>query len=535
MSEISSEVSSPGTFIRKSSGLVRTVSTFDTFYYNILQLALPIVFIMLAVWVFYPGASIETSFLIAFVPCLCVGITYALFAAIYPRSGAEYVPLSRGSHPLLGFLISFSNVAWEVIYVGIIPSLVGSMAFGPLLTVLGLQLGNESIINLGFWFDAPLGWFTVGLVVIASVSWLMYRGMATYFRFQRWLSTIGIIGFVALIIVLAMGALGTWDFQSQFDAYAGAGALEGVIAAVEADGIDMSPPFSMQQTLFLTIWAVFSLAFAVLSTSFSGEIKNVTRGQLIAIPLAQTFGLVLMVLVSWLARIVISQEALFSLGYLGLFAPEALPLPIYPWVSTLASLMVDNIFVTVLIMGGVSLLLVIIVAAVAVYATRGMLAWSIDGMAPEWLGKVSERYHTPVNAILVTAGVGVVFLAIYCFTDWLALISTQVAFGTAFVVTSIVGAIFPYRKREVYKASPAKFEVIGIPLMTITGVIGAVTMIYIVYRTLVDPIFGANTPLSKALTVGIFVLGSVWYFVARSIRKGEGVDMDARFDEIPIE
>jgi hypothetical protein len=38
-----------------------------------------------------------------------------------------------------------------------------------------------------------------------------------------------------------------------------------------------------------------------------------------------------------------------------------------------------------------------------------------------------------------------------------------------------------------------------------------------------------------AMFIGVFVVGAIWYFVARAVRRGQGVDMDARFDEIPIE
>ena len=35
--------------------------------------------------------------------------------------------------------------------------------------------------------------------------------------------------------------------------------------------------------------------------------------------------------------------------------------------------------------------------------------------------------------------------------------------------------------------------------------------------------------------IGIFVLGAIWYFVARYIRQRQGVNVAARFQEIPIE
>ncbi len=107
--------------------------------------------------------------------------------------------------------------------------------------------------------------------------------------------------------------------------------------------------------------------------------------------------------------------------------------------------------------------------------------------------------------------------------------------GLVFTITTVVAAIFPFIKREAYEASPARIEVAGIPLMTITGLIGGVIMAWIVYRAIVDVDYGANAPVSMALFVGVFAVGAVWYFVARAIRRAQGVDMAARFEEIPIE
>ncbi len=93
-----------GVFTRTSSGLVRTVSTTDTFFYCLIQLAITFVLYNIAFWFIYPGASMELASAFALVAAVLEGITYGLFGSIYPRSGGEYVPLSRAVHPLVGFV-----------------------------------------------------------------------------------------------------------------------------------------------------------------------------------------------------------------------------------------------------------------------------------------------------------------------------------------------------------------------------------------------------------------------------------------------
>lgn len=534
MSELSTQKTG-GVFARKSSGLIRTVSTFDTFFYCLAMIALPIGFLNMAALVFYPGASFTGATLIALVGSVLMGVTYALFSAVYPRSGAEYVPLSRALHPLVGFVASFSNTFWLIFYTGIASVFAATFGWAPLLTILGLQLENESMINLGFWFDSPMGWFVVGTAITVLIGWILYRGMGLYFKLQRWLYGFALAGFLVLLIVLGMGASGALDFQASFDGYAGAGALDALIAAAEAEGALLVAPPDSTMTLGFIIWPAFALLFAVWSTSFSGEVKDVTRGQLIAIPIAQAIGGVLIILLGIFSLGAIGKEGALAFGWVGMLSPENLPLPIYPWMSTLASILADNILITIIIQVSILLLMILTVAVNAIYATRAMLAWGIDGLAPSWLGEVSEKYHTPKNAIIVTVVLAIVFLALYSFTGALTVIAAQVPMGIVLSVMAIAAAIFPFTNRDVFEASPARFKVAGIPLITITGVLGTLVMAWVVYSTFIDPVFGANSPASLILMLVAFSVGIVWYFVARSMRKKEGVDLDARFDEIPIE
>jgi len=291
----------------------------------------------------------------------------------------------------------------------------------------------------------------------------------------------------------------------------------------------------IKETLNFMIWPGFAVLLAVWSTAFSGEIKNVTRGQLIAIPTAQTVGTLIMLGIGFFARLTLGNEGLRAFGVAALIDPDILPIPIYPWVSTLAALMTDSPLVSIIILGGILLLFLVNTPAVAMYSTRSMLAWSIDGLAPKWLGKVSEKYHTPSNAIIVTTVVAIVFLALYSFTAFFSVLSAQISFSIVLGLTAIAAAIFPYTKKDVYEASAAKIEFLGIPLMTISGVIAAVTMGFVGYRTAVDPINGANSPQSIGTIVGTFVVGAIWYFYFVSKNKKEGIDLDARFKEIPVE
>jgi amino acid transporter len=527
-------VSTGSLFARTSSGLVRTVSTFDTFFYAINGQAPQLAFFGFAVLAFYKGVSWTGGILLTAAAGLFLAVTYGLFAGAYPRSGAEYVPLSRVLHPLIGFLVNLALVLNCLICMGFDGALTISMGWSPLMLVIGTQLGNESLVQLGRWADTPVGWILLGLVLIAGVSVVLYRGMSLFFRVQRWALGVGLLGFVVMIVVLGLGGAGVFDFQAGFDQFGGAGAFEKVLAAARADGVLGNVPVDWRSTLNFMIWPATVFTLVGMSTSFSGEVKNVSRGQLIALPAAIVTSTVLVVLMGQFGISALTRDGALAISYVSGTYPDLFPLA-YPWLPTLAAILANNVVLSAVILGSIMLLYVMIEFAIAVYATRCMLAWAIDGIAPSWLGVVSERFHTPVNAVIANAVIAVVFLVLYTFIPWMWVISFQFIICVGFVILCIAGALFPFLKRDVYQASAARIEFGGIPLITISGVLGAIGMAWIAYRTAVDEVLRAINPVSLSVLAFVLIGGTAWYIVAVAARRRQGVDMAARFREIPIE
>jgi hypothetical protein len=50
-----------------------------------------------------------------------------------------------------------------------------------------------------------------------------------------------------------------------------------------------------------------------------------------------------------------------------------------------------------------------------------------------------------------------------------------------------------------------------------------------------DPIAAGHDPKQLAIVGGLFVIGFVFYFTMKAIRKSQGVDVTLAFKEIPIE
>jgi amino acid transporter len=523
-----------GTFMRASSGLVRQVGTLDTLWYCVLQAALPYVFFMVAFWTFYPGASMELATLITIVGAASTGLVYALYASVYPRSGGEYVFLSRTVHPALGFASSFAMAFWQTFYFGINGAFVAIYAMQPLFAALGLQLGSQALTDLGAWFASPIGIFVTGAVVVLFFGVNLYLGMKAYFDIQRWAMFIGFASIGVTLAVLALGTTGALSFRQNLDQVLGAGTYQGVIDAARAGGATLGGGFSLGETIRFSIWPAWSLLFAVLSVSFSGEIRNVRRGQLVGIVGGIVLSGLILVGIQFFSRGAIGDEFLQASAFLFIESPEQLPLP-SPWINLLASFVANSPIVTIAVNLWFVLLTAYVAAVTAVYASRAVFAWGIDGMAPEQLGKVSDRYHAPAPAIVLVVIGALGLLALYAFTDTLVILSGLPGMGIVFFVVSFAGIFFAYRYREAYEASAARLTVLGVPLMTVAGVIGSAFTAWVVWGALTDDTFGANSDLSKLMVLTVPIVGLVWFYVARRYQMSRGTDIDLRFKEIPIE
>ena len=96
-------------FVRDATGLVRELSWFDTFLcgFGILNVALGLVQAFAYAPYVFPGSSMAVAFLIALPGAFFIGLLNALFTAAMPRSGGDYVWVSRSLSPVVGFAVNF--------------------------------------------------------------------------------------------------------------------------------------------------------------------------------------------------------------------------------------------------------------------------------------------------------------------------------------------------------------------------------------------------------------------------------------------
>lgn len=532
-SEFASSVGAPeGVFTRASSGLVRQVGSGDVLFYGWGQITLGFIIFTIAAWQFYPGASMEFAVFLATLGGLAMGIVYAFLTTVYPRSGGEYVFLSRAIHPAVGFIASLSFAFWEVFYAGIVSAFLSIFGLSPLFATLGLQTHNGGLSAAGAWFGGPTGTFVTGAVVIIGISLLIYGGLGRYFKIQRWGMWVVAASLVVTVVVLGLTAHGVFDFQANFNALAGPGAYSKVVAAGVRAGAVYHSGFNLGSSVEFMIWPAFSIWFAVASVSFSGEVKNVQRGQLLGISGAMlTMGLASILLMSF------SRSAFGNQFLIGAPAVPVghFPVPLPPYINSFAGIAGGNPILTVIMSLWVIGTMVFDVGATLIYGNRAILAWSLDGVAPHRLSRVSERFHSPTWAIAVAGVVALIWLALYAFTTLLGILSGFMGLAITFILVCIGGILFPVLKGSVFEASPIAFRIGRVPLISILGLVGFVFTGYVFYRLFVDSAFGSNKPFPIWMTFAVVAVAVIWLYGARWYRRTKGVDLDKTFKEIPVE
>src|SRR5216683_7602110 len=102
MSKASSAISEGGMFLRNATGLIREVSVLDAFIMNTfgMNIAVGAVFLFLQAPAYFPQGNMLVAVIIG---TLLMAFTllwvYSTFAAAMPRSGGDYVYISRALHP----------------------------------------------------------------------------------------------------------------------------------------------------------------------------------------------------------------------------------------------------------------------------------------------------------------------------------------------------------------------------------------------------------------------------------------------------
>lgn len=524
----------PTVFARSATGLVRENSVWNTAAFNILNvtIAYAILYPALFLWQF-PGASLLLGGIVSVVAFVPLGMCYALVVAAMPRAGSDYVFVSRTFNPAVGFIVALVFMVWVTFWSGLGINLFLTLGLAPQMGVLGHPSAET-------WLTVHSHIYILGIVILVALGALTALSNKRAMQLLTGLVIVGMIGTVITAIVLLTTSHSS--FINAFNHYAfpyshSKDTYQSVLAAAAKAGYHAGHSFDFKATLGLVPWAATSFIYVAGQAAIGGEIKRPARNSFMAIYITLGSMLALVLFVFLGLDVAVSQRFVGAAGYVSANVPQAWPLPAAPNYNFLATIAVSNSAIRWIMSIAFALWLLPGPILNYVFISRYMVATSMDGVLPEFMGRVNSRLHTPLVAIGIGLVLSIVSLILLTAYGTIATILSAVLgeLVGCYLLLSIACIFFPFlrKTRQTYRASPANKSVAGIPLITIMGVLSTIVLVLIGWRFWVDGVYGLNTTWSKITTFGLPALAILIYYVRRQVLASRNQDLDLAFKEIP--
>jgi amino acid transporter len=528
-------------FLRKASGLIRTASLTDTFIYDVgvVSIGLGVGSMLYYGPAFYPQGNLIWGSIIAGVAMMLISFGFITWTVTLPRSGGIYVFGSRILPPAIALTMSLVEITAWLFYCAIAAYWIVILAIAPMFGALHLLTGNQAFRTISDTMLQPWATFLIGSAILVLSHVVLSYGMRFYLTVNKWVFILAMASTVLMIVVLAMSS--REQFVTNLNALVGPSlgvpdAYNAIIASGKEKGWGEAG-FDLWQTILVSNWPFLPLIGAAFSIAIGGEIKSVQRSQTVGMLGAVLLSTLAFVITAWLAFKVFGFEFLGTAVYNTLTANGGLTTPTDPSVALLTGILTLSPLITILTSLGLALWMWMWIPAMHTFAVRAIVAWAFDQVAPAPIATISEKHHTPIVAITVTTIVNLIFMALFVFTPWFSKIVILIeAAVLAWSVVLGAGIFFPYLRPQLYEKSPlAGKTLFGLPIMTVGCFLGFIAAQFYFWTLFFDPNAAGHEPTQVMIVAGVFVLGFVFYYVMKFIKKSQGIDVTLAFKEIPIE
>lgn len=540
---VSTGAAPQGTFARKATGLVREVSPFSTFVFNMSGQPTAI---FVAVSIFFtlglfPGGSIWLGFGLALVAALIICTCYGLFTSAIPRSGGDYVLVGRLTHPVVGLVSSFFWTSGVILSIAFVALAFVTVALGPSLVAVGLVSGHHSLVTAGEDIAASKGWqFGIGSASIIVSAALLAGGWRWTTRIMNGMWAITMLGLGTVFFVVLFKSHS--GFVNSFNHFASSitgesNTYSSVIKNAHKEGIDTNPAFNLHNT-WPTWAAICSLSlYSWLSIYISGEVRRARdTTQMKVMNGAATVHILIGVVLALVFFSTYGHD--FFIAINALSGTESYPFAAPPYYTFLASITGGSTFLAWWLFISFAVAYPLLVIPNATIAVRTFFAWALDGILPARFARVSPRTHAPNYAIGLTVVLSIAVLgwAVSNNEGFLKVLFEAVLLqAVTMILLGIAAALLPYRRPDAWQASATTRRFLGIPIIAIAGVLTALVMAAIFFVYMEYPELGIEKGHFFRDCGIILAVSLLTFFVARTVRMRQGVDVDKLAAEIPPE
>jgi amino acid transporter len=537
---LSDKATKPTVFVREATGLVREVGAWPSFLavFALVTGGVPILFI--STMYTAPGANWPLAFFVAFLPTLLMAGLFTVIGASMPRAGGDYVFVTRSLNPFVGFVNNWGLAIAFILNFGIF-SFLGSQYIGYLFSGLGAYNRDIGLTAIGNYVVQLGPTFAIAVAIIVTSTLIAMLRPKYAWGFVFWTGLLTLV--VTVVLLVGLAGISSGSFKPAYNSFVGnQTAYDNVITA----GGIVAPTSGILAIGAALPFTWFAYTWYNLPTTWGGEMKNVKKSMPIAIMLAIGAIAVYYMSFSYFTINAFGQD--FLTNWSALTSAGTPPIagignfiPFFALLVYHSPILYIAMFLSLWLQNFISL------PALVISQTRYVFAWSFDKVIPEKFASVNDRLHTPLVATILVAIGGVIGASLDAFLptspnnysgQYVTLAFTIFSFG--FIIPAIAGALFPFRRKQIYEANFVAKKKFGLPLISWLGV---GSMLYLIYSTYLASISG-TLPLDPRTWQGLFTitlygtlygLGVAVFIIGYVRNKRRGLPLDLVFKEIPPE
>jgi amino acid transporter len=462
-------------------------------------------------------------------------ITYAALIAVMPRAGGDYVWMSRVLGGGIGFVLAVCGwwfILWH--WVPIYANILQIQVLQPLSAIVGWHGG------LTFWVGHT-GTFVASLITALLASLFIALGIRTYARIQKFCFYGGLLGLAVMAIALLATSKAGFihDFNTQaHKLYPGAG-TNAYQATLAAGTKGFTPTnlgsFNVSGVLLLLPLLMFFNLWSNWGATLYGEVRGASdfRKNIYAMGGALVFVTALAVIFFLLFAKTFGWHWYQAAN----FAYSSGPLGVVPYPGTFGAFILGARIWQFILILLLTLWFIGWVGSVFLSSTRVVFATAFDRVLPEWAASVS-RNGVPYGALALMLLPSIPISALYAYSPKFAsyTLDATLVIAITFLGTTVAAAILPWRKPEIYNASPiARYKVLGLPIITFAAILFAVVLVFALVKWFSSSAYGVNHGSSLIYMACLYALALVIYVISKLVRRRQGMDLNMVYGEIPVE
>lgn len=520
----------PAMFSRNATGLVREISAFGVFAWSVVY------FPWLSSWagIFwvtpdsYQNVNYYESLGVWAIIAVVIVLLYWQMTVRMPRSGGDYVFVSRTLNPLVGFIAGFFFFVAIIVSAGSGPYWAFEEA-GSQLGFAGQVLHNSFMASLGSTYTpGPTAntnlVFAIGLVLLAIGGIVTLIG-GKVLRYVIY----GFFGYAFLTLLVVVGIFLSTShagFVSAYNANAAyfTNTTENILAQGAAHGYVLGPISVVIPVLFVSIgpYPVMQMV--------GGEIKNPRRSLLYGLVGAELVSIAVWFGLTYMLDHVVNISFINAYTVASSAGAGFAPVP-----TVFASVIAPNYWLTWFIFGGLFVSNMGWSWLGFTFLSRLVMSMSFDGMISTKFAHVSDRFRTPTYAVVLICAIAVIPMYFEFYTSFIATqVNSIFLLAVVWMLTSLCALILPLRKR-LYQTTGGAKNPLGIPNISILGAVGLVVFGYLAYYSVVNPAVGPFSRGAQILLGGVLAAAIVIYLATYFYNRSRNLNINAIFNELPPE